>query len=365
MKQLTIAFFLPLTFALSTAQASVAKFTDVKGDVRITAPGGTEAKAAVGQAVGAGSEIRAAKKSAAELVFTNGSVLKIRPNTSMRLSKNKRHKAKQKSSIVLFFGRLWSKVAGSRGDREYEISTANAVCGVRGTEFETAVADDGSVRVRVQEGTVAVAGEQGEQPVGQGEQVDANEDGVNESMTAEEKAKWELWRKRKAERLRKGGKAIVDKIKNKIMNKKERLEALRQQQKTLEEKRKSAEEKARMGDSDAIAQIRQYNEQLAAIADEIADLGDVAESQFGLVDHFADLANDPRFRMVDRKYLVAEAESLRRIKAMLDKMVQEGTDISMEAMDKMLDEMGSGKTGTLKEKSGSSVKDLFGDDMKP
>ena len=45
---------------------------------------------------------------------------------------------------------------------------------------------------------------------------------------------------------------------------------------------------------------------------------------------FADLAEDPKFRMIDRKYLVAEAASLRRIKAMFDKMAADGTDISVD-----------------------------------
>ena len=50
----------------------------------------------------------------------------------------------------------------------YEITTANAVCGVRGTEFETAVGEDGSVRVRVLEGSVNVAGDNNENLLGAG-----------------------------------------------------------------------------------------------------------------------------------------------------------------------------------------------------
>ena len=74
---------------------------------------------------------------------------------------------------------------------------------------------------------------------------------------------------------------------------------------------------------------------------------------------FADLAGDARFGMIDAKYIQMEAENLRRVKKMLDKMVSEGTDISMAAMDKMLDGKGA---PTLKDKKGSSAKDLFGDD---
>jgi hypothetical protein len=66
--------------------------------------------------------------------------------------------------------------------------------------------------------------------------------------------------------------------------------------------------------------------------------------------------------MIDRKYLVTEAKSLRRVKAMFDTMVKEGTDISIEAMDKMINDMSTGKPGSLRDGSGSSADDLFGGD---
>jgi hypothetical protein len=148
------------------------------------------------------------------------------------------------------------------------------------------------------------------------------------------------------------------------MARKEKLETLRARQKHIEEKRKLALKRAKEGDQGAIEEIRRYNEELVAIADEIADLGDAAGSQFGLVDHFADLATDPRFQMIDGKYVEAEAVSMRRIKAMFDKMIKEGTDISMEAMEKMLDEMSDGQRGSLKFEKGSSKDDIFGDQNK-
>ncbi len=92
--------------------------------------------------------------------------------------------------------------------------------------------------------------------------------------------------------------------------------------------------------------------------------GDAAGCQFGLVDHFADLATDPRFQMIDGKYVEAEAAGMRRIKAMFDQMIEEGTDISLEAMEKMLDEMSDGQRGSLKFEKGSSKDDLFGDQKK-
>jgi len=238
------------------------------------------------------------------------------------------------------------------------------VCGVRGTEFETAVADDGSVRVRVDEGTVSVTGDGKDKTVYKDQEIDADTDGVGKIRSAEEKADWEKWQNEKRERLKTQGRSIMDNVKSRIMARKEKLETLRARQTDIEEKRELALKRAKEGDQGAIEEIRRYNEELVAIADEIADLGDAAGSQFGLVDHFADLATDPRFQMMDGKYVEAEAISMRRIKTMFDKMIKEGTDISMEAMEKMLDEMSDGQRGSLKFEKGSSKDDLFGNQNK-
>ena len=73
-----------------------------------------------------------------------------------------------------------------------------------------------------------------------------------------------------------------------------------------------------------------------------------------------DLANDPKFKMIGRKYLIAEAKSLRRVKAMFDAMVAEGTDISEASLNDMMDDMRGGKK-TIKDKD-SAADTLFGND---
>jgi len=348
----------------ASAAAGPATLVRAEGKVWITPPEGKERPASPGLDLQAGTRIRTGEKSSAELRFENGSVLKVRPNTSMSLSGNKRT-ATKKSSVVLFFGRLWSKITHTDRPNSFEVKTPNAVCGVRGTEFETAVGDDGSVRVRVDKGEVGVADEDDEKGVPAGKEISGDESGTNATTAQSGDANWESWEKDKRERLSKNGRSIVDVLKGKVMSRKAKLETLRARQRELEQLRKGAEKRARAGDRGALDEIRKYNAELAEIADAIADIGDQAEAEFGLVDHFADLANDPRFKMVDRKYLVSQAESLRRIKADLDRMVKDGTDISMEAMNKLLDDMGNGKGGGLLDKSGSSADDLFGpDDMK-
>jgi len=353
------AFASVLVFAAQDLGAH--ELTTVAGDVWVAPAGGKEARAVKGQHLDAGAKIRTGKDGSAEIQLDNGSVLQVRPNSSMSLSANKRQLEK-KSSVVLFFGRLWSKVTTSTtGETNFEVKTPNAVCGVRGTQFETAVGDDGSTRVRVSEGKVGVGDGEREEGVAANQEVEADDEGVDPTSASQGDGNWKQWEGQKRERLRTQGKSIVDRVKSRIMSKKEALEKLRKEQQQIEGQRKQAEQAARSGDAKAIDAIRKMNQRLAEIADDIADLGDETDSAFGAVDHFADLANDPRFKGIDRKYLVAEAASLRRIKGMLDKMVKEGTDMSIEAMDKMLDDMGNGQP-TIRDQKGSSVKDLFGDE---
>ncbi|MEZ4270003.1 MAG: FecR family protein [Myxococcota bacterium] len=355
---LFIALILAETWS-PIAHASAAVLISSQGNVWITPQGSQERVPQVGENIEAGTRIRTGKDGAADLRFTNGSLLRLRPATSMRLSATPRIKEK-KTSILLFFGRLWSKVARSESIH-YEVNTPNAVAGVRGTEFETAVADDGSLRVRVQESSVAVGSDNKEAVAEAGTHVDGDERGLKTPQTAAENPQWNSWEASGQQRLRKTSRTIVDGMRDRIMQRKQKLEKLRGEQRDIERKVSEAHRRAQTGDTAAITEIRQYNQKLAEIADAIADIADQTESQFEIVDHFADLAGDPRLG-ISRKYIVSQAKSLRRVRSDLDKLVKEGTDISVDAMEKMLQDINQGKTKTLKDRKGSSADDLFGDD---
>jgi hypothetical protein len=63
--------------------------------------------------------------------------------------------------------------------------------------------------------------------------------------------------------------------------------------------------------------------------------------------------------MLDRDTIKRELRSLSRVKASLDKLVQDGMKVSLKDMGKMIDDMRGGQR-TLEEKKGSSQDDLFG-----
>ncbi len=358
MKRALVVVGVELLVASAAWAQTSGRLMQTKGQVWVQPPGAAEVAGKSDTALAAGTRLRTGKDGEALVKLDDGSQLKMTANSSLELSGIKRQKTK-KSSVLLFFGRVWSKVTRATGsEASYEITTPNAVCGVRGTEFDTAVGDDGSTRVRVAEGAVGVDGDAGGEQVDAGEEVDADEGGVDKPEDAEANAKWEAWEAERRERLRTQSRSIVDKVKGKVLDRKERIEALRARQKELVDKRKAAEARLAQGDAGAVPEIRKYNQELADVADTIAALGDSAETQLEIVDHFADLADDPRFKGIDRKYLETEAKSLRRVKATLDKLVAEGTDISIEAMEKMLDDMSKGKP-TIKDKKGSAADDLF------
>lgn len=342
------------------AQASeeLGVIATVKGSVSVTHPGASEKRATRGERVFRGSKIRTGSGQA-ELRLDDGSMMRVRSNSSIMLSPTAR-KRKKKASVLLFFGRVWSKVSRSvTGDSNYEVSTPTAVAGVRGTEFETAVGADGSVRVDVQEGAVAVADGDDAATVAAGERVDGDTGGLGDKEQTTGASNWVDWQKQRSTRVKSEAPQVLDTMRSRITARKSRLEALRAKQKDLKERRSQAERRLNSGDRRAADEIRGYNDELARIADEIADIGDQATSQFGYVDHLADLASDPRFGMIDRKTLAANARELRALKKDFDAMVKEGTDISEKAMDKMLDDMGSGKSKSLDD---DSVKDFFGED---
>jgi hypothetical protein len=343
---------------------TAATVKSVKGSVTFLKPGESSYVAVRPlQELLPGSRIRTGDDGYISMQLKNGSLLELKPNSSMMLSAHER-KRKKKSSVLLVFGRLWSKITSATGDNEnYEVNSANAVAGVRGTEFETQVGVDGSVRVSVTKGKVAV----GESPaedgheVGANQMVEGNEAGVDAPQSGKDAESYEAWSSKKEDRLRQNGGTLGKKLKSKILSRKEKLQALRQAQKELLDQRAAAEKRLKRGDKSAADKIRSLNNKLASIADQIAAIGDQAESQFGLYDKYAELANAPGFGMIGAKYIKADYENLKHIKDQLDAMVAEGTDISMKAMDDLLDDMGKGKFGTLKDDS-SAGEDLFGDD---
>ena len=108
----------------------------------------------------AGAEIRTGKDSKASVFFPDGSRFMLGNSTHFTVDATD----KKKTGFQLKFGRLKAAVAGYFSSR-FEVRTPSAVCAVRGTEFDIAVADNGGTEMNVSEGLVEVSDSKGSMAV--------------------------------------------------------------------------------------------------------------------------------------------------------------------------------------------------------
>lgn len=125
----TPAAAVPAAPAATKAEPAVAvepviwRVVEAKGKVTVQGK-----PAATGAALAEGDEVVTGPKSSARLTVGPGSMLELRELSRIKLGSSPRHKI----SVQLLLGRLWSFF---EAETDYEVVTANAVAGVRGTVF--------------------------------------------------------------------------------------------------------------------------------------------------------------------------------------------------------------------------------------
>lgn len=156
-------FATALALAATTALAGGAagpKATFVKGDVDASADGTTWTHVKRGGEIAAGSTLKTGDGSRAELTFPDGSVVRVGPGSQLKVDgtsfDGKTKEVKVQATLVA--GEAWAKVAKLVDDKsKFQVKTANAVAGVRGTVFRVNVDRDEATVVKVYNGAVAVA----------------------------------------------------------------------------------------------------------------------------------------------------------------------------------------------------------------
>lgn len=145
--------------------------TFVSGEATRTA-GGRSEKLALGAPVFVGDVIETQGRTRLELTLRDQSVVRFGPRSRVVLGAAVfgRSVEDRKVAARLVAGEVWAKVAKAvGGDSRFEVQTANAVAGVRGTTFRVNARTDRSVVVKVYGGTVAVAGGAIPRPIHEGE----------------------------------------------------------------------------------------------------------------------------------------------------------------------------------------------------
>lgn len=154
-----------LALALLAASGALARgaprATFIKGNVTVVAAGTPDgARLKRNQEVPAGAMVQTGEGARAELTFPDGSVLRVGPASTLKLDgatfKGTSKEVQVEATLVA--GQAWAKVTKLAGDDpKFQVRTANAVAGVRGTVFRVNVDRDEATVVKVYNGAVAVA----------------------------------------------------------------------------------------------------------------------------------------------------------------------------------------------------------------
>ena len=175
-------FVLPASTATAGGPAGKPKATFVKGDVSSSTDGGkTWTKVKRNGEIAAPAIIKSGDGSRAELTFPDGSVVRVGPSSQLEVGEAKFDGKTKEVSVqaTVVAGSAWAKVAKLVDDKaKFEVKTANAVAGVRGTVFRVNVDRDEATVVKVYNGAVAVAA-----PLISDQAVAANPDGSNIDKT--------------------------------------------------------------------------------------------------------------------------------------------------------------------------------------
>ena len=373
MKQALI-IFLSLTIMLSFSswaaamekQEPLGEITSLKGRLEIKKKESRSwVTAASGMEVFYGDAVRTGDSSEGVITLVDESFIKVHANSQIVMN-TIISPLEKKNSVLMFFGRVWSKISRKAMHRKlFEVQTPTAVCGVRGTDFETGAYEDGTTLVQVNTGEVAIDNETHQKTL-------YKDQGVRLSYEAREirvepgyQPDWEQSDARGRENLFADGEKYGGYVHAEIYERRDRLKVMVERAKVLSEKKQklaAAEEAARKaGDNAAsealLTEIGEINHALGDLNKRIAYAGGRLECQFGLFSHYGDLAKHPELskHFKGREFILKELDNIEMIQAEFNAMIEEGMKMSMEDMDDMMEEMRQ----KMKEYKNGQKDDLF------
>jgi len=316
----------------------------VKGEVSTRASGEKKyVPAKKGAHYSSGTRLRTGSGALAKIKYSDGSLVEIKSDSEIVIKASKKPREKP-NGVVLFFGRVWSKVTKSKdGDTAFEVRSANAVAGVRGTEFETGVASDGTVLVRVSEGRVAVSGEDSEQEsdVAAGASVQSDAGGeLGKVSKSDSKFDWNSFFVQHAKKMENRGLKVAKALDGRLNRRKAKLERLVKKQRELRKGIEGLVAKRKRG-APVDEKIVKLTKKLERVTARLEDMKARLEGAFGLFESWGRAANNGSLK--DGKAISGMANNIAKIAADFADMIEEGTDLSEEGMDELMDDMSKGK----------------------
>lgn len=196
----TMALFITAVVGLSVSAAPVLNL--IVGDVQYQKSGESVWTAAQqGQKLILGDSLKAGVESYAEIV-DGANVIRLNAESTIKMSTSVVNE-EQSSSISLFIGSILLKIKKLGKENEtFGVETPTAYCAVRGTEFIVASGYEGETLVQVNEGVVAVKGDEKEVTVKENEESTIQMGGEPTRVTRLKKRAWMKWARESRARIR-------------------------------------------------------------------------------------------------------------------------------------------------------------------
>ena len=204
---LLVTIFSILVFNLYS-EDGVAKVELIKGKVFVTFESGEKRDLKLKEILPVNSVIETKKNSKAVLLVKEIGKVELEENSILKLDKP--YLQKLQTHLSLTKGSAKFKVSKLVKDEKLNVFTPTAVVGVRGTDYEIQIADDGSTAINVSDGIVNVKNEEKEIELNKNQSCESPVDSKN-IMRENNPKNMQEWKKNKNSELKT---APVEKIKN-------------------------------------------------------------------------------------------------------------------------------------------------------
>jgi hypothetical protein len=296
-----------------------------------------------------GDNIRTGDDGRGLIRLVDDSIIRIQSNSHIVLN-TIISPAEKKNSVLLFFGRVWNRISKKALRKKvFEVQTPTAVCGVRGTDFETASYDDGTMLVKVNTGNVEVDNEVSQKSLSanQGTRVGFGQKEI--VAETDYKPDWERNQEEARENLLSDGRKYGGYVHDEIYKRRDEMKQLVNQATDLNAKKERLKAIASdaKGKGDFIAfesymdEIKKMGEEQKELNKKIAYYARRLECHFGLFSHYGDIAKHPALskRFQGKEFILNQLDNIESVRAEFNAMVEEGMKMSMEDMEDMMDEM--------------------------
>lgn len=162
LRYILIVFFLILKTAPSWSSDNKAVVTYLEGSASKTRNGKDWKALSKGDTLTESDTVKTGAKARLELTMPDNSKVRFSERTTFRVDTLLFKEEERSLGIKVLLGKVWAKAARAKRGSRFEIKTANAVAGVRGTTYRLDVNEDTSSMVRVYDGEVVVGSLPGE-----------------------------------------------------------------------------------------------------------------------------------------------------------------------------------------------------------